>query len=337
MSRLKWHYRSAHESLIRFSSVQFYEADLYTFPSVETGSETYGLHNFGPLNGENGWRRLNVLVTRARHRMRVFSSMRGDEISSAATTSRGAHLLREFLYFAERGRLESVSANLAAEAESPFEQEVIAALVNRGITVVPQVGVAGYRIDIGVLDDGVPGRYVCGIECDGVAYHQSETARDRDRLRQQVLEARGWIIHRAWSTDWFKDRQGQIERLVRLIEESRERARATITAEREARELAVEAESKRRAEEAEAAMQEPARLRDGGASEASYRRPIAEAYAFAPGDGAHAGSDLLNAPLSQLVNAAVIACGSWCARSWTCRRSSGPTRRSGGIRRITRR
>ena len=109
----------------------------------------------------------------------------------------------------------------AGTTESPFEREVMLALVARGLTVVPQVGVAGYRIDLGVTDPDAPGRFVCGIECDGVAYHSSETARDRDRLRQQVLEARGWTLLRVWSTDWFKDRAGQIDRIVRLVEEAR--------------------------------------------------------------------------------------------------------------------
>jgi very-short-patch-repair endonuclease len=98
---------------------------------------------------------------------------------------------------------------------------VLRELTAHGLTVVPQVGAAGYRIDLGVLDDAEPGRFLCGIECDGVAYHASETARDRDRLRQQVLEARGWTIHRVWSTDWFKDRPGQVERLLRLVAETR--------------------------------------------------------------------------------------------------------------------
>src|SRR5882762_4835538 len=112
--------------------------------------------------------------------------------------------------------------SIAAAHESLFSRSN---MTRRGVKVVPQVGVAGYRIDIGMLDDEVPGRFVCGIECDGVAYHSAETARDRDRLRQQVLEARGRTIARVWSTDWFKDRNGQIERLFQLIEETRARAR----------------------------------------------------------------------------------------------------------------
>ncbi|WP_291986680.1 DUF3320 domain-containing protein, partial [Luteitalea sp.] len=106
---------------------------------------------------------------------------------------------------------------------SPFEQEVVTDLARRGHLVQPQVGVAGYRIDIGVRDPGAPGRFLLGIECDGVAYHASDTARDRDRLRQQVLEARGWTIVRLWSTDWFKDRVGQMERLERAIDDARRR------------------------------------------------------------------------------------------------------------------
>lgn len=421
MSRLKWHYRSAHESLIHFSNVSFYDADLYTFPSVETGTHHYGLqftyvpdgvyegkglnhqearrvadavaqfakeqlvrqergesmlslgvgtfnlrqqlaiqdelevrrrqdpsiepffdhsraepffvknleniqgderdvifisvtyakgadgrlrYHFGPLNGENGWRRLNVLVTRARQRMQVFSSMRGDDINTAATTSNGARLLREFLLYAERGRFESVSASLAAETESPFERDVLHELTRRNIQVIPQVGVAGYRIDLGVLDDVVPGRFLCGIECDGVAYHAAETARDRDRLRQQVLEARGWTIHRVWSTDWFKDRQGQIERLLRLIEATRARVRAMESAAREAQERVRTAAE---AQTAAAATATPMFAALQGQEQATpargsrpYQRPVAAPYVLTPGEGQYAGSDLLRAPFDHI-------------------------------------
>jgi very-short-patch-repair endonuclease len=407
-SRLKWHYRSTHESLINFSNVSFYDSDLYTFPSPETETARNGLqfefvqdgvyegkglnqiearrvadavvmfakeqlqrkergekmqslgvgtfnlrqqlaiqdeleqrrrndpsidpffvrgvhepffvknleniqgderdviflsvtyakandgklrYNFGPLNAENGWRRLNVLTTRARNCMRVFSSIRGDDINPAAASSPGPRLLREFLQYAERGHLESVIATRKADADSLLEQDVLNELTRRGVTLVPQVGVAGYRIDFGVLDENTPGRFICGIECDGVTYHASESARDRDRLRQQVLEARGWTILRVWSTDWFKDRQGQIQRLLSLIEESRKRVREEAAAETEARE--------HRAREAVAIIESASVVEP-------YQRPVASTYQFTPTDGAHAPADFSAIPLGEIAKTVVL-------------------------------
>jgi hypothetical protein len=167
--------------------------------------------------------------------------------------------------------------------------------------VVPQVGAAGYRIDLGVLDVAEPGRFLCGIECDGVAYHASETARDRDRLRQQVLEARGWTIHRVWSTDWFKDRPGQVERLLRLVAETRVRAGEARDAERAALERAATEDAVRAAEEAERRRSEAET--SGASATTSYVRPAGEPYVVTPGEGRHAGADLLTAPTSQLLGA----------------------------------
>lgn len=192
-------------------------------------SVTYGpnadgriLNHFGPLNGENGWRRLNVIATRARERMHIFSSMRWDQIS--VTGGSGASLLRAFLRYAETGALDVESVRAEGATESPFEAEVLSALQLRGLLLIPQVGVGGYRIDLGVVHPDHPGRFVCGIECDGATYHSSATARDRDRLRQSVLRGRGWKLIRIWSTDWFKDRQGQVERVLRLVEDYRKEA-----------------------------------------------------------------------------------------------------------------
>lgn len=179
-------------------------------------------YNFGPINKENGWRRLNVLITRARKMMVVFSSIKGEEISPAIISSRGPQLIRDFLLFAETGKLQSTSLGHILETESPFEKDVMLELLNRGYLIDPQVGTSGYRIDLGVRHISLPGLFICGIECDGVTYHSSETARDRDRLRQAVLESRGWQIIRIWSTDWFKERQAQIQRIVDFIENARQ-------------------------------------------------------------------------------------------------------------------
>lgn len=252
-------------------------------------------HNFGPINGENGWRRLNVITTRARQRMRVFSSMRGDEIDLTKTQATGARLLREFLLYAERGRLDSVIVSATVQTESPFEAEVLQELSLRGLRLQPQVGVAGYRIDLGVLDDEVEGRFICGLECDGASYHASETARDRDRLRQQVLESRGWTLHRIWSTDWFKDRSGQIERILAVVKESR----------REAREEATRVRTEREAESERVALEiETSTLEELSLSLPETQPLEAVPYAFAKLDVRNTGLFALpfhEIPISELL------------------------------------
>jgi very-short-patch-repair endonuclease len=424
LSRLKWHYRSAHESLISFSNVSFYDAELYTFPSVDTGTATHGLqfefvddgvyegkglnhvearrvadavvmfakeqfereerggkrlslgvgtfnlrqqlaiqdeleqrrrddpridsffargghepffvknleniqgderdvifisvtyakaadgrlrYNFGPLNAQNGRRRLNVLITRARRQMRVFSSIRGDDINPAASNTEGPQLLRDFLKYAETGRLESTVARLSADTDSPLEKDILSELRKRGVNVVPQVGVAGYKIDFGILDDVSPGRFICGIECDGVAYHSSETARDRDRLRQQVLEARGWTIHRVWSTDWFKDRQGQIDRLLFLINAARSRAYEEATAEREARERVAQEATARALEEQQANRDELSELKETTFASGPYQQPVAQPYVLTSREGVYPVGDFLAIPIGDVVRTVVKA------------------------------
>ena len=236
-------------------------------------------YNFGPLNGENGWRRLNVIATRARRLMRVFSSIQASDINPGAVASQGPTLLRDFLHYAETGEIDSLRVKAAADADSPFELDVTQELRNRGYRPVPQVGVSGYRIDIGIQHPERDGWFICGIECDGATYHSSESARDRDRLRQEVLERRGWTIHRLWSTDWFKDRRGQIERLVRLIERSKQSA-ATAEAEPDPPGVIVVPAPQ------VTIAQEP---NDGP----PYSRPAAAPYRMVPGEGRYAGEDIL--------------------------------------------
>lgn len=175
---------------------------------------------FGPLNREGGHRRLNVLITRAKLAMRVFCNFRADELELDAGASLGVRALKNFLKYAETGELE-VARETGKAADSPFELEVIEALRERNYEVEPQVGTAGYFIDIAVKDPEYPGRYVLAIECDGAAYHSSRSARDRDRLRQGVLEGLGWNFHRIWSTDWFRNPQQEITRAVTAIEAAR--------------------------------------------------------------------------------------------------------------------
>ena len=173
------------------------------------------LTRFGPLNNrEQGYRRLNVAITRARYKMILVSSFTPDAINVSASLSRGMELLRLYLQYAQTGgRLTDERGRTEAESNI-FEADIAAALAGRGIVTVPQWGASGYRIDLVAQHPTRPGRLVLAIECDGATYHSAATARDRDRLRQQHLEALGWKFHRIWSTDWFARRNEEIERVV---------------------------------------------------------------------------------------------------------------------------
>jgi very-short-patch-repair endonuclease len=326
--RLRWHYRSRHESLIAFSNQEFYDSNLVVFPSPSSKSDEFGIkfihvktgrfvnqHNieeakviaeavrnhllhrpheslgvvamsakqreqiercveelskedsqfrdalaenanqeealflknlenvqgderdviyisctygpqeagaaqmpqrFGPINSAAGGRRLNVLFTRSKKRMHVFSSMTEGHIVASDTSSPGVHALKSFLSFAQTGKLQQ-QKHTGKQPDSDFEISVMDALKLEGFTCVPQVGVAGYFIDLAVQDPGQPGRYLMGVECDGATYHSAKTARDRDRLRQSVLEGLGWNIKRIWSTDWFKNPQAQLKPIIEAL------------------------------------------------------------------------------------------------------------------------
>jgi very-short-patch-repair endonuclease len=204
-------------------NVQGDERDVIFF-SVGYGPDQAGhmTMNFGPLNRQGGERRLNVAVTRARDEVKILASFRPHDIDLSRTQARGVHLLRNYLEFAERGpsALLGELVSEGGEPESPFEQAVADALLSRGLRVVSQVGVGGYRIDLGIKDE-LSGRYLLGIECDGATYHSTKTARDRDRLRDEVLHKLGWHIHRIWSTDWVIDPAGELERAVQAVERAR--------------------------------------------------------------------------------------------------------------------
>jgi very-short-patch-repair endonuclease len=176
---------------------------------------------FGPLNQEGGHRRLNVAITRARKRMLVVTSVRSDEFRVTAASPRGVQNLHAFIRFAEEGpaSLGPTAGQQLGGFDSPFEESVARALAERGLSVVPQVGCSRFRIDLGVTHPDDPSRYVLGIECDGATYHRSAVARDRDRLRQEVLEGLGWTIVRVWSTDWVRNPGRQIDRIVAVYRE----------------------------------------------------------------------------------------------------------------------
>lgn len=173
---------------------------------------------FGPLGTEGGERRLNVLISRAKRRCDVFASMTDEDIDpSFAAGKKGVSAFRLFLQYARTGKLFTAE-HTGKDFDSVFEEQVAHALRARGYEVQAQVGIAGFFIDLAIIDNDRPGRYLLGIECDGAAYHSAKSARDRDRLRQAVLEDHGWTIHRIWSTDWFQRPSEQLELVMRRIE-----------------------------------------------------------------------------------------------------------------------
>ena len=173
---------------------------------------------FGPISQAGGWRRLNVLFTRAKKSVTLYTSMRPDDIPVSTTTPLGTQALRNYLEYARSGSL-TVSEDTEMEPESDFEVSVIDMLRVRGFDVTPQLGVAGYRIDIAVKHPKIPGCYLAAIECDGATYHSAVSVRDRDRIRQEILESLGWRgrIWRIWSTDWFRSPRIEIEKLVSFL------------------------------------------------------------------------------------------------------------------------
>jgi very-short-patch-repair endonuclease len=150
--------------------------------------------------------------------------MTADNVRVQPGSSHGVRALKGYLHYAATGILDSALFT-GREPDSDFEVEVAAALRDRGLEVVAQVGVAGYFIDLAVKDPDRIDAFILGIECDGRTYHSSLSARDRDRLRQAVLEGLGWNIHRIWSTDWFRQREREIERILAVVERARERNR----------------------------------------------------------------------------------------------------------------
>jgi len=197
-----------------------------TFWKDAAGKKTM---DFGALNRHGGERRLNVAVTRARQELIVFSGFTADQIDMSKTKALAVQHLQTFLDYAERGAI-ALPAQIKGSVggfESPFEEAVAAQLEQRGWIVVSQVGISGFRIDLGIRHPDLPGAYLAGVECDGATYHSAATARDRDKVREQVLTGLGWNILRVWSTDWWYDVTGCAERLHGALEALLENNKAT--------------------------------------------------------------------------------------------------------------
>ncbi|MEU8021021.1 DUF3320 domain-containing protein [Micromonospora haikouensis] len=199
-------------------SVQGDERDTIIF-SIGYGPDANGKvsTNFGALSRPKGWRRLNVAITRARQRVEIVTSIRAADIP--LSENENVRYLAGYLDFAERGPA-ALALDLGPSGrgtDSPFEDSVIDVIRSWGYQVEPQVGAAGYRVDIGVRHPLYPGVFALGVECDGAMYHSAPAARDRDRLREQVLRGLGWNLHRIWGTAWYRNRRQEEGRLHAAI------------------------------------------------------------------------------------------------------------------------
>ena len=228
--------------------------------------------NFGPLNQDGGERRLNVLITRAREKCVVFSNFKAYDMKLTANPPYGVKSLKEFLEYAENLTLGTHGPEM--HTKEPFEDAIANYLEENGYIVDRQIGCAGFRVDLAIVDDENPGKYILGITTDGKMYSSSKVARDRDRLREQVLTGLGWKLYHLWSTDWYRNRDLGRKKLLDFVEKSikqsrEEEKRRTEEAKKLAEKRRIEAEKRaeelrlaREKEEAEKRAQEEAESDD---------------------------------------------------------------------------
>jgi len=216
----KWNSRNEPFFIKNLESLQGDERDVIYI------STTYGkdierkkvMQRFGPINQESGWRRLNVLVTRAKQKMHVFTSLQSTDIRVSDTSSRGVKAFRDFLRFLEQKGV-SHKENKTLEKSSNFADAIAKILDKHGVKTVKNIGVSGYFLDLAVL--GKNGEdAILAIECDGENYYNSKSASDRDRLKDEVLKRLGWKTYRIWSVDWYKNREIEIEKLLAIVRKS---------------------------------------------------------------------------------------------------------------------
>lgn len=196
-------------------NVQGDERDVILF-SVGYGPDQKGQvsMNFGPLNRDGGWRRLNVAISRARKAMIVYSVLRPEQIDLSRTRSEGVAGLKGFLEFAERGRLAVVQHNdTKIGGDSTIAECIAKAIGEMGYDVKCNIGSSEFKVDIGVIDPDNKDEYLLGILLDGQGGSEGSTAQDRFILQPSVLKGLGWNIMRVWTLDWFDDR----ERVLRNI------------------------------------------------------------------------------------------------------------------------
>jgi superfamily I DNA and/or RNA helicase len=216
--RLRWDNTLEKVFVKNLENVQGDERDVIFISTVYGKDGSGNFHQrLGPINGVYGYRRLNVLFTRAKQQVRLFTSMKADDIQLEDNSRPGVKALKGYLAYAKTGHLDTAQFT-DRQPDSEFEVWVIEMLKEKGYEVVPQLGVAGYFIDLAIRHPDKRGSFILGVECDGATYHSARSVRDRDRLRQEVLVRLGWRIYRIWSTDWFRNPRNEFLKLVSAIE-----------------------------------------------------------------------------------------------------------------------
>ncbi len=204
-------------------NVQGDERDVILF-SICYGPDGLGRSslNFGPINREGGWRRLNVAVSRARYEMMVFSTLRSDQIDLNRTASEGVAGLKAFLAYAEKGRTAlPYRPKVSVDNHGAFEQQIAEHLQKEGYTVHTQIGCSDYKIDLAIVDPEDSERYILGLLTDGNNYFEARTSRDREIVQTDVLRALGWQIHKVWATEWWTKPQKVLTGIIKAIDAAR--------------------------------------------------------------------------------------------------------------------
>ncbi|XZF16232.1 DUF3320 domain-containing protein [Chitinophagaceae bacterium MMS25-I14] len=210
-------------------NVQGDERDVILFSICYGPDETGKVSlNFGPINRDGGWRRLNVAVSRARYEMVVYSTLRADQIDLSRTGSEGVAGLKAFLAYAEKGKTAlPLSTSAQTITSDDFTETIAAGIRERGYEVNTNIGCSDYRIDIGIVDPAHPSRYLLGILTDGKNYAAAKTGRDREIVQTNVLKALGWRLHKIWSMDWWEHKEKVMAGIIAAIEEARNLAQSS--------------------------------------------------------------------------------------------------------------
>lgn len=203
-------------------NVQGDERDVILF-SIGYGPDKDGKVslNFGPINREGGWRRLNVAVTRARYEMQVFATLKADQIDLARTASEGVAGLKAFLAYAEKGKAALPNrSRFNSSGGSAFSNMIAMKIQEHGYNIHTDIGCSTYKIDIGVINPANSKEYLLGILCDGDCYLKANTTRDREITQPDVLAGLGWNIYKVWSADWWESPDKTITQIIEAIKEA---------------------------------------------------------------------------------------------------------------------